>query len=165
MEKETNKISITKLLTVSANTGILIGILKMGFNGFFQYMGLVKKFGLQDAGSVVFKAIDYPQDLFHLSLAALVYLLLGGIIGIMIGFLYLLTGSQRSILKGAYVGYFSWVFFRNFVVPIALFQPLPPLDAMTIAIVFLSHLLWGGTTGFIITKYIPFRKDVYISIG
>lgn len=100
MDKENHKISIDRLFTVSVIFGILTSVVKFSFTGFFFILGVTHRFGLQDIGSIIFRSVEFPLDLFHLTLAAFTHVLGGGIMATMLGLLYLLLGKKNHLLKG-----------------------------------------------------------------
>lgn len=165
MIENNSKISVDRLVTVSTITGILVGVLKFSFTGFFFWLGITERFGLQDAGAIIFRMTDFPLDLFHLILSAITFVLWGGICGLLLGLIYLITGKNNSIPKGMFFGYLIWMVFRNHFASITLKEGLPPLDAITTAIIQLSHFLWGGLTGYFIVKLIPFDKGLYTRLN
>lgn len=64
-------ISLDRLFTVSAIAGMLAAVVKIIITGLFFYFELTERFGLQDAGTIIFRTTEMPLDIFHLILAAL----------------------------------------------------------------------------------------------
>lgn len=159
---ENDKIPVNKILVTSALTGMLLGVPKFCLTGLFYWFGVIKWFGLLDAGAVAYRDVNFQKNFIHMAFAAFVYLAFGGLLAVMLGFFLHLTGKRYSVIKGAYFGFFIWIVFRNFFASISLDGGLPSKDAITAIITYVSHMLWGMITAYIIAKTIPFKEDRYL---
>ena len=75
------------------------------------------------------------------------------------GIVYLLSGKDFYLLKGAIYGMAVWFILRNYLVVLSVPGEPIELDALTTAVSFSSHILYGLVSGYIIAKYSHFAPS------
>jgi hypothetical protein len=144
------------LIVLSGTAGVVATAAKTVFSGIPYLMGITKTFGVLIAGKIVFHVRDVPMDAAHLLLALFTHLTFGGFLAVGLGLLYRFFGTAFNLLKGAFYGLIVWIIFRSYLVDLAVPGGPQPRDAVTSAVAFASHILYGVIAGYLIVKYYRF---------
>lgn len=147
------------LCMLSGIAGFIGAIVKIVYSGTPYLLNVTKDFGVIIAGRIIFHVKDFPLDWGHLTLAILAHLIFGSIIGVGLGIVYLLSGKDFYLLKGAVYGLTFWFILRNYLIVLAVPGEHEEIDALTTAVSFSSHILYGLVSGYIIAKYSHFAPS------
>ncbi len=154
------KLLISKdLIMLSGVAGFIGAIVKNIFSGIPYLFHITQDFGILIAGRIIFHAKDFPLDWLHITLSIFAHLIFGSIIGVGLGILYLLSGKDFYLLKGAIYGLLVWFIVRNYLVTLSVPGEREQLDAITTAVSFGSHILYGLISGYIIAIYNRFAPS------
>lgn len=143
---------IKDTVTLGTIAGIIGTIPQLLFHLIFTQVGFIKYFAFQLTGSVyMVKELTYtPLGLF---IGGFVWLLLGGIIGVITAYLLILTGKDNWWLKGLLVNegvMFLGVYGIIYTLGGA---KIVPFDIKTNLIVLLGSLIYGVTMPYLIIRW------------
>jgi hypothetical protein len=147
------------LIVLSGTAGVVATAAKTVFGGIPYILGITKTFGVLIAGRIIFHVKDVPMDAAHLLLALFAHLIFGGFLAVGLGLVYRFFGAAFSLLKGAFYGLMVWIIFWCYLVNLAAPGGPQPVDAVTGAMSFASHMLYGIITGYLIVRYYRFPPD------
>lgn len=147
------------LIILSAISGFIGTLFKTIYSGVPFLLKISNDYGVIIAGRIIFHVKHFPLDLLHLSLALLTHLVIGSMIGIALGIIYLLSGKDFYLFKSALFGLAVWFILRNLLVTLFVPGERGEIDAITTIVSFSSHTLYGLITGYIIAKYNRFTPN------
>lgn len=147
------------LITLSAFSGFIGTIFKTFYSGVPFLLNISKEHGVILAGRIIFHVKDFPFDWKHLSLALFTHLVIGSMIGIVLGIIYLLSGKDFYLFKSALFGLTVWFILRNLLVTLFVPGERGEIDVITTIVSFSSHTFYGLITGYIIARYNRFTPN------
>ncbi|GAB6136991.1 hypothetical protein [Halanaerobaculum tunisiense] len=143
---------INDSIALGVYSGIVASIIQMILNVILKELGLVAYYLPQISGSV-FLLEKFTDDPLGFALGPVVWLLTGGSLGIIIVYLFKITGTDHWWLKGIlvsnvlmYIGIYGILFNLGGA-------EIVPYDITTNLHVFIQDLLFGLTTAYLIIRW------------
>lgn len=141
------------LIVLSGTAGVIGTAVKTAVSGIPFALHLTQSFDVMVAGRIVFHVKDIPMDTGHLLVSLFAHLAFGAFLAVGLGIVYLLSGTDFHLLKGASYGLAAWIVCKCYLVNLTAPGGPQVIDVPTAMVTFTSHMVYGIVTGFLIARY------------